>query len=148
MKKIGVSSTVASQYSSCLLGQSGDILSKISGQQNKAYLDLMKNAMNNASTFNGPSYSTTLNKSYSPIPPTINNYGNALLLDITDSSSIGILNRISNASNYDCQSGDFKFDSWVPNTKQVDSLVSCKSLVGMPNADNSTCSSLSQFSNA
>ena len=85
---MGVSSTVADQYSVCLLGQSGDILTKISGQQNKAYLDILKHAMNNATTFDGPSFSTTINNSYSNIPPISNNYGNALLLDINDSPSL------------------------------------------------------------
>ena len=79
---------MANQYSVCLLGQSGDIISKISGQQNKAHLDLLKHAMNNASFFDGAHYSNIINKSYSTIPPIINNYGNILLLDINDTSSI------------------------------------------------------------
>lgn len=67
MTDIGISSTVAQQISVCLQGQSGDIVSEISGQQDKSYLDLLAYAMDNITTFNGSDLSASIASNYAPL---------------------------------------------------------------------------------
>ena len=64
MADLGISSTAALQFSVCLQGQSGDIVSEISGQQDKSYLDLLAHSMDNITIFNGSDLSATIATNY------------------------------------------------------------------------------------
>ncbi len=86
--KIGISTNVATQYSVCLDGQSGDILSQLSGQQNKNYLDSLRYVMNNITSLNIADLSNKISSSYSPLSASVPNYANSKTLDINDAASI------------------------------------------------------------
>lgn len=148
MKKLGISETTAQQYSVCLSGQSGDIISQLSGQQNRNYLYSLQYVMTNITSFNGSYLTNLINTTYQPLPNTLSPYANARTIDITDSSSITELKYVSLASNFNCSVGDFPFDSWVPSIRQTDNAIPCQSPAGMPNSDNSTCTSTADFNSA
>jgi hypothetical protein len=145
VKKLGIDGNVASQYSVCLQGQDGDILSKLSGSQNRNYLNNLQYVMENVTSFNGGALSNQINASYVPLQQSLSNYASANTIDIADSASIDELKFISNAANFDCPSGNFRFDSWIPSIRQTDNSVPCNSPSGMPSSDNATCTNSANF---
>ena len=102
VKKLGIDGNVASQYSVCLQGQDGDIVSKLSGSQNRNYLKNLQYVMENVTSFNGGALSNQINSSYVPLQQSLSNYASANTIDIADPASINELKFISNASNFNC----------------------------------------------
>lgn len=148
MGKLGIDSTVASQYSVCLKGQSGDILGKMSGAQNRNYLSALQYVMGNITSFNATSLNSRINSAYAPLQTTLANYASAATTDLSDPAAIQELKYVSTPSNFNCSSANFQLDSWIPSIHQTDSAVPCNSPPGMPSSDNSTCTSSTDFNSA
>ena len=71
----------------------------------------------------------------------LNNYQMGVINDITDPSSINIIQTLSKASSYSsCTDPDFAGDSWVPSTSQ-DPVYSACQINGGNNATKTVCSS-------
>ena len=65
-------------------------------------------------------------------------------LDISDPSSIAILDRLSKSYEYDCVANGFHQDSWVPSLYQDPEEIPCKFGIGAV-ADHTTCSMGDEF---
>lgn len=101
--------------------------------------------MTNITSFNGGYLSNSINSGYSKLNTTLPNYLNSNTIDITDSNSIDSLNYIADSKNYVCTDSGFTFDSWIPTINQTNNAIPCKSPSGMPNSDNQTCKSTTDF---
>lgn len=132
----------------CLSSQSGDVMSKLSGEQNSGYLLLLKNVISNLTKFDANTMFTNINNAYVPLQTKLSNYAKAQTLDITDITSINALKTISNPNNYVCGVDSFRFDSWIPSILQTDGAIPCRAPSGMSSADNSTCISSAQFTSS
>jgi hypothetical protein len=72
----------------CLRGQDGDILTKLSGYQNRNYLNTLQYVMTNITNFNATVISRQINNAYTPLQQSLNNYASANTIDIVDSASV------------------------------------------------------------
>jgi hypothetical protein len=129
----------------CLKGQGGDILGKLSGAQSRNYLKTLQYVMTNITSFNGGSLNAQINSAYAPLQQSLANYASASTTDVSDPAAIQELRYVATASNFNCSSANFQFDSWVPSIRQTDGLVPCTSPPGMPSSDNATCTSPADF---
>ncbi len=127
MQKMGVDAVVAQQFSVCLPGASGEIVTELSGEQNRAYLTLLQNVVSNLTAFDGVGLSLAINRSYLPLETNVPNYAAANTLDVNDAASVAALKRVSDASQYNCSAVSFKNDSWVPSVNQTDNAIPCLS---------------------
>lgn len=98
----------------------------------------------NLRTFYTSNYSKVLNDGFSAITSGIGNTLKTHVLDISDTSSLNILEKLSLSSNYACTAPGFSADSWVPSNIQT--LINCKIPSGAQ-SDSSTCSSIANFEN-
>ena len=130
--------TVAKQFSVCLPGQNGDLISSVSSTQNGAYLSTLSSTMNSIDAFDAQAMSTSINKGYEPLKLQLAGYASSSILDVNDAGAISDLKYVSNPINYGtCSQGNFKSDSWIPHIRST--KIPCLAPLPQLLSDNSTC---------
>jgi hypothetical protein len=99
----------------------------------------LSTSLTGISNFNVTAQAATVNSASSTLSTYISNYQNGVTNDITDSSSISILQTLSKASSYSgCTTASFATDSWIPATSQSPTYAACQ-ISGGNNASSSNC---------
>ena len=145
-QRLGTDSTVASQFSVCLNGQSGNLVNSVSGSQNSAFLTNMQSTVAGILNFNGLDMSNSINKGYEPLKVQLASYSQSQTLDLSNTRAINDLKYVSNSQNYaTCQNGNFQSDSWIPNIAMKNNQIPCLSPKPHFYADRSTCPNAFSF---
>ena len=129
---------MAQQLSVCLPGQSGDIVSSISGAEGSIFLSSLTSTMQGILNFNSKELSNSISQSYDPLKLNVASYFSSQTLDLSDSSAISELKYVSNSLNYGtCSQGNFQSDSWIPHNQGT--AIPCLASEPQFQADNTTC---------
>ena len=103
----------------------GDLASTIGGTA-VAALQNLSTALTSIGNYNTTYQANLLLSSMNQVTSVISNYQSGVINDITDTSSISILTKISNASAYSgCSTSYFATDSWIPSVVQSPTYVGC-----------------------
>lgn len=99
----------------CLPNETGDILSRI-GIDAVAGISNLTSVINELSTFNVSAYKAQIYGNFSVGLSLVQDFAESRILDITDSSSLAILQKMADTSTASYQRCDFALfqDSWVP----------------------------------
>lgn len=130
--------TVLSYVTTCLPTSSGNIINVIGGNVT-ATLQNLSSALLNVSSFNGTYISSQINAGMTNLTNTIGYYKYAQISDITDQTSLTLLQNLANSSAYpSCTATGFSSDSWVPSDSQKTAYVNCQ-ISGGNNATSTQC---------
>ena len=118
-------STSRGYISTCLPGSSGDLATALGGSSIAAIQNL-SSALTSMGNFNTTYQGNLLLSAMNQVTTVISNYQSGVVDDTSDTSSISILTKISNASAYSsCTTSYFATDSWIPSVVQSPTYVGC-----------------------
>jgi len=117
-----------------LPSSTGDLATALGGSSISAIQNL-SSALTSIGNFNITYQANLLLTAMNQVTTVISNYQSGVVNDISDTSSISILTKISNASAYSrCSTSYFATDSWIPSVVQSLTYVGCL----VANANNPT----------
>lgn len=118
---------IRSYVQTCVAGGTGDLMTAIGTATGVSVSSLtsLSTALTDANSFDATAYTNSINSAMSGVQTTINDFQSGKTPDITDSSSISILNTAAQPTNFNatCLS-DIMLDSWLY-TNLNTSFISC-----------------------
>ena len=117
-----------SYVTTCLPTSSGDIISVIGGGATNS-LTSISNTLSTLNVFNASDMVTKVNDAFTNMTSYVEKFRSSQIIDITDTSSLSLLDSISDSANYGTPCAAATGDSWIPSVTQDTSNlrnVTCK----------------------